>query len=81
MNPHAEKTVQSFLDDGISLEHFLLEWNTWDPEDQHGAFTKVATTDEVKCIQIHPHMKRRIVEIVDAKWAAQKRNSFTHKAQ
>ena len=66
LSPNANKVVESFLEDSIPLEHFLLEWTTWGSEDQYQAFTKLATTDETKCIQVHPYMKSRIVEIVEA---------------
>ena len=64
MNPHAEQVVQSFLEDSIPLEHFLLEWTTWGPEDQYQAFAKVILLDEKKGIQMHGQVKDRILEIV-----------------
>lgn len=80
LSSNANKVVESFLDDNIPLEHLLLEWNTWTPQEQYQAFAKVILMNEVKGIQLHGQVRDRILEIVQKNLAGhpvmlpQKRN-------
>lgn len=67
-NHKVNEVVMSYLEGNTSMEHLLLEWNSWNLDDKYDAFCAVATHGkEPQVVAFHQQVRDSIVEVVTAK--------------